>query len=109
MNIGDEFLVSGSNFYEKAKIIEKKKFRDKKVYLLSNNILINRRGEPVNSKFTIEPYSEEREKYFKTLHTLPKKFSKVSNFTLARFLPLDEKSVKTINKKLDIILDILGL
>ena len=107
MNIGDEFLVSGPTFYEKAHIIEKRKFKDKKVYLLSNNILISIRGEPVNSKFTVEPYSEKREKYLMTLHLLPKKFKRLDNISLSKLLTLEESSILHINKKLNAIIDLL--
>ena len=109
MNIGDEFLVSGPTFYEKAHIIEKKKYRDKKVYLLSNNIMLSRRGEPINSKFTIEPYSKDREEYLRNLHLLPKKLRKLESVTIVTLIKLDEKDMKILNKKINIIFSILGL
>lgn len=107
MNIGDEFLVTSQNFFEKAHIIEKKKFRDKKVYLLSNNIMIDRRGNPVNSKFNVEPFSESREKYFRILHNLPKRLKRLESFNLNKLSELDEATILKINKKVVSIFDLI--
>lgn len=79
MKVGDLLLVTGPAFFEKMAIKERKKG----IYTLENGIRTDRTLHPLNSKYQIEVFNEEK---YKTL---------IAQRTLNRGL----EKLATINKK----------
>lgn len=103
MEIGDELLVYGPGHFEKVTIIAK----EGKVYTLSNKIKMSRHLEPINSKFTIERFSQERYDYFKAYSGLSNNLRILGNSVkILGNLPM-KKQLKFLSKlkKLVKILD----
>ncbi len=109
MNIGDEFLVHGKSFFEKAKLIEKKKINGVKTYILSNGIKMRRDLTCINSKFTVEPFNEVTYKALILKYNLPKKLRLLSNISVEKLETLGDEDILTINKRVSKIMSILGL
>ena len=56
MKVGDFVLVTGTAFFEKAEIVERKKG----IYTLSNGIKTDFNLNPINSKLKIEKFNEQK-------------------------------------------------
>ena len=56
MKVGDLLLVTGPAFFEKTAIKERKKG----IYTLENGIKMDRTLHPLNSKYKIEVFDEEK-------------------------------------------------
>ena len=66
MKVGDLLLVTGPAFFEKTAIKERKKG----VYTLENGIKTDRDLNPINSKYQIEVFNEEKYKTLVAQRTL---------------------------------------
>lgn len=56
MKVGDLLLVTGQAFFEKTTV----KDRKKGIYYLENGIQIDRDFHPLNSKYKVEPFDDEK-------------------------------------------------
>lgn len=73
MKVGDLLLVTGTAFFEKATIKERKKG----IYTLDNGIKTDRNLNPLNSKYKIEVFEEKKYKTLLAHRTLSKGIEKL--------------------------------
>lgn len=66
MKVGDLLLVTGPAFFEKTAIMERKNG----IYTLENGIKMDRTLHPLNSKYKIEVFDEEKYKTMTAQRTL---------------------------------------
>lgn len=82
MKVGDLLLVTGPAFFEKTAIKERKKG----VYTLENGIKTDRDLNPINSKYQIEVFNEEKYKTLVAQRTL--------NHDLEKLAAINKKGIK---------------
>ena len=75
MKVGDLLLVTGSAFFEKTAIKEMKKG----IYTLENGIKMDRTLHPLNSKYKIEVFDEEKYKTMTAQRTLTSGIEKLAS------------------------------
>lgn len=74
MKVGDLLLVTGPAFFEKTTIKERKKG----IYTLDNGIKTDRTLRPINSKYQIEVFNEEKYKTLVAQRTLNRDLEKLA-------------------------------
>lgn len=74
MKVGDLLLVTGPAFFEKTAIKERKKG----IYTLENGIRTDRTLHPLNSKYQIEVFNEEKYKNLIAQRTLNRGLEKLA-------------------------------
>lgn len=74
MKVGDLLLVTGPAFFEKTAIKERKKG----IYTLDNGIKTDRTLRPINSKYQIEVFNEEKYKTLVAQRTLNRDLEKLA-------------------------------
>lgn len=74
MKVGDLLLVTGPAFFEKTAIKEKKNG----IYTLENGIKMDRTLHPLNSKYKIEAFDEEKYKTMTAQKTLTRSIDKLA-------------------------------
>lgn len=74
MKVGDLLLVTGPAFFEKTAIKERKKG----IYTLENGIKMDRTLHPLNSKYKIEVFDEEKYKTMTAQRTLTSSIDKLA-------------------------------
>lgn len=87
MKVGDLLLVTGPAFFEKTAIKERKKG----IYTLENGIRTDRTLHPLNSKYQIEVFNEEKYKTLIAQRTL--------NRGLEKLATINKKGIENPNKK----------
>lgn len=75
MKVGDLLLVIGPAFFEKTSI----KSKEKGVYLLENGIKIDNTLKPINSKYQVEKFDENKYKLLKASRVVNRGIEKISN------------------------------
>lgn len=73
MKVGDLLLVTGPAFFEKTSI----KSKEKGVYLLENGIKIDNTMKPLNSKYQIEKFNEDKYKLLKASRVVNRGIEKI--------------------------------
>lgn len=76
MKVGDLLLVTSPAFFEKTAIKERKKG----IYTLENGIKTDRDLNPLNSKYKIEIFDEEKYKTLVAQRTLTRGLDKLATF-----------------------------
>lgn len=74
MKVGDLLLVTGPAFFEKTVIKERKNG----IYTLENGIKMDRTLHPLNSKYKIEVFDEEKYKTMTAQRTLTRGIDKLA-------------------------------
>lgn len=74
MKVGDLLLVTGPAFFEKTAIKERKNG----IYTLENGIKMDRTLHPLNSKYKIEVFDEEKYKTMTAQRTLTRGIDKLA-------------------------------
>jgi hypothetical protein len=74
MKVGDLLLVTGPAFFEKTAVRERKNG----IYTLENGIKIDRTLHPLNSKYQIEVFDEEKYKTITAQRTLTRGIDKLA-------------------------------
>lgn len=74
MKVGDLLLVTGPAFFEKTSI----KSKGKGVYILENGIKIDRYLTPLNSKYQIEKFDDEKYRLLKAKRVVNRGLEKIS-------------------------------
>lgn len=75
MKVGDLLLVTGPAFFEKTSI----KSKEKGVYLLENGIKVDRSLKPLNSKYQIEKFDNEKYRLLKAKRVVNRGIEKISS------------------------------
>lgn len=74
MKVGDLLLVTGPAFFEKTSI----KSKEKGVYILENGIKIDRYLTPLNSKYQVEKFDDEKYRLLKAKRIVNQGLEKIS-------------------------------
>lgn len=74
MKVGDLLLVTGPAFFEKTPI----KSKEKGVYTLENGIKIDRHLTPLNSKYQVEKFDDEKYRLLKAKRVVNRGLEKIS-------------------------------
>lgn len=74
MKVGDLLLVTGPAFLEKTSI----KSKEKGVYILENGIKIDRYLTPLNSKYQVEKFDDEKYRLLKAKRVVNRGLEKIS-------------------------------
>lgn len=74
MKVGDLLLVTGPAFFEKTSI----KSKEKEVYILENGIKIDRSLTPLNSKYQVEKFDDEKYRLLKAKRVVNRGLEKIS-------------------------------
>lgn len=74
MKVGDLLLVTGPAFFEKTYI----KSKEKGVYILENGIKIDRSLTPLNSKYKVEKFDDEKYRLLKAKRVVDRGLEKIS-------------------------------
>lgn len=85
MKVGDLLLVTGPAFFEKTAIKE----REKGIYTLENGIKMDRTLHPLNSKYKIEVFDEEKYKTMTAQRTLTRGIDKLA--------AINKKGIENVN------------
>lgn len=104
MKVGDLLLVTGPAFFEKTVIKERKKG----IYTLENGIKMDRTLHPLNSKYKIEVFDEEKYKTMTAQRTLTRGINKLAAININKIGIENANIIRYAAAKISRILEKLG-
>ena len=103
INPGEQFLIQGYAFFEQSTVVSV----EKNIVTLENGIKFNRKTmEPINTKFTVEPFDQDTFDYLTAKANLPKLIVKLQ--AAIRKEDMKMESVIKLHKKLTKIIENLS-
>lgn len=86
MKIGDELLVVGTAFFEKTTV----KSKNKGIWYLENGIQVDRDLKPLNSKYKVEKFDQEKYDFLMSKRILSQGLEKLNQIIKSNTLTQDQ-------------------